>query len=124
MNIFSGIFRKRIKDYVYDSSNYIDVGSRLFPHFIENEWYIFPDRERDLGRIISFMKCNPRMTVELNFHSDISPSRQDNQLVRQLRVKEAIDYFVSEGIEKTKVICSNVRYSSLPCFRVIITHSN
>lgn len=120
MNIISAIFGKKIRDHLDYSSKYMGMDSRLHPHFIENEWYIFPDREEDLERFISFMKSNPRMKVELNFSTSI----KDNQLARQLSVNEAIDYFVSEGIEMTKVICSNFRHSSLPCFRVLVNHSN
>ncbi len=49
----------------------MDLENTLYPHFIEGEWYIFPNRERDLERLTLFMKNNPKMNVELNFHSSV-----------------------------------------------------
>ena len=107
ISLFTLIFRGKEKG---------EESGRLF---ITGEWYILPDQEIDLDRLAVFMKKNPGLKVELNLHKDYSGNQLELQQTWQLKAKEAIDYLVSEGIEKSKLISNHFRYTALPCFRLM-----
>ena len=87
--------------------------------FIQGEWYILPEQEFDLDRLAMFMKYNPGMKVELNLHQNYTGNQSEDEQSLQLRAKVAIDYLVSEGIQKSRLISNRFRFSSLPCFRLM-----
>ncbi|MEI6678694.1 MAG: OmpA family protein [Mariniphaga sp.] len=68
-----------------------------------DKWNILPESAVELDRLVSFMKQNPQMKVELNSHTDSRGSAVYNMKLSQLRVLAAVDYLVLKGIDQSKI---------------------
>lgn len=90
-----------------------------YTKYLTDEWYIVPEHDSDLERLVTFMKDNPGIKLEININSDTMDDRQDRQRSWQLRAKETFNYLVSEGVEDKQLVFNSFRYSPLPCFRLM-----
>jgi|GEM_PF-620862 len=68
-----------------------------------DKWDILPDAARELDLLVSLMKENPGMKVELGSHTDDRGTEPYNLRLSQLRAKSAVDYTVSKGIEPSRI---------------------
>lgn len=68
-----------------------------------DKWNILPESAAELDRLVSFMKQNPQMKVELNSHTDSRGSAVYNLKLSQLRLQAAVDYLVLKGIVQSKI---------------------
>jgi outer membrane protein OmpA-like peptidoglycan-associated protein len=68
-----------------------------------DKWNILPESAVELDQLVSFMKQNPQMKVELNSHTDSRGSATYNFKLSQLRVQAAVDYLVLRGIDQSKI---------------------
>jgi outer membrane protein OmpA-like peptidoglycan-associated protein len=68
-----------------------------------DKWDIIPESAEELDRLVSLMKENPDMKVELSSHTDIRGSAIYNMKLSQLRAQSAVDYLISKGIDKSKI---------------------
>lgn len=68
-----------------------------------DRWEIIPESAAELDRLVSLMKENPDMKIELSSHTDIRGSALYNMKLSQLRAQSAVDYLISKGIDKTKI---------------------
>lgn len=68
------------------------------------KFYIREDAKPELNRLVQFMQDNPAAKVELSSHTDSRASREYNKALSQNRAKAAVDYIVSQGIDKNRLI--------------------
>ncbi|MCY1534975.1 peptidoglycan-associated lipoprotein [compost metagenome] len=77
---------------------------------VKNIFYDFdasairPDAAIVLDNIVRVMKDNPRMTIELSSHTDSRGERQYNQSLSQQRAEAAVNYLVSKGIARKRLV--------------------
>lgn len=69
-----------------------------------NKSFIRDDAKPELNRLVQFMKDNPDVKVELSSHTDSRASDAYNMKLSQRRAQAAVDYIVSEGISKSRLI--------------------
>ena len=68
-----------------------------------DKWDILPESAKELDRLVSLMKENPEMKVELSSHTDDRGTILYNLKLSQLRAQVAVDYIVSKGIDKMRI---------------------
>ena len=57
-----------------------------------------------LDNIVRVMRDNPKMTIELSSHTDSRGDRQYNQTLSQQRAESAVNYLVSKGIARKRLV--------------------
>jgi outer membrane protein OmpA-like peptidoglycan-associated protein len=65
---------------------------------------IRPDAAIELDKLITILKDNPTIRIELSSHTDSRSSDQYNLELSQKRAQSAVDYMVSKGIETTRLV--------------------
>ena len=68
-----------------------------------DKWDILPESGTELDRLVSLMKENPEMKVELGSHTDERGSVPYNIKLSQRRAQSAVDYIVSKGIDQLRI---------------------
>ena len=107
-----------------DGLTYIELENIYFDF---NRWEIKPEAARTLDVLIELLKKYPRMEVELGAHTDSRSTPDYNLKLSENRANAALEYIVSKGIDKNRVIargygefrplvdcgdnCSDVEYS-------------
>lgn len=66
--------------------------------------FIREDAKPELNRLVQFMNDNPEMRVELSSHTDSRGSDAYNLKLSQRRAQAAVDYIISQGISKNRLI--------------------
>ena len=69
-----------------------------------DKWDILPASEIELDKLVKVMKDNPNWKVELGSHTDSRGSDAYNLKLSQKRSESAVDYIVSKGISKDRII--------------------
>lgn len=72
-------------------------------HYDLDEYFIRPDAKPELNRLVLFMTDNPSIKVEVSSHTDSRASHSYNQTLSQNRANAAIDYLVSQGIDRSRL---------------------
>jgi outer membrane protein OmpA-like peptidoglycan-associated protein/tetratricopeptide (TPR) repeat protein len=67
-----------------------------------NKWFIRPDAEKELDKLVQVMKENP-IVIELGSHTDCRGSKEYNLDLSQKRAESAVRYIVLQGIEATRI---------------------
>jgi outer membrane protein OmpA-like peptidoglycan-associated protein len=76
---------------------------------IENIYYpsgsfeILPDAEGVLGKAIEAMKANPKLTMEVQSHTDAVAGDDYNMELSQKRANTVVDYMVAKGVDKKRL---------------------
>ncbi len=65
---------------------------------------ILPASEPDLMYVVNLMKKNPGVKVELSSHTDSRASHVYNQKLSQRRADSSVNYIVSKGIDRNRLI--------------------
>lgn len=68
-----------------------------------DKWDILPESAAEIDRLVSLLKENPNMKVELSAHTDSRGSFNYNVNLSQRRAQAAVDYIISKGIEKNRI---------------------
>jgi len=68
-----------------------------------DKWNILPESANELDRLVSLMKENPEMKVELSAHTDERGSEKYNLKLSQLRAQAAVDYMILKGVDKMRI---------------------
>ena len=58
----------------------------------------------ELNRLVRFMQDNPTVKVEVGSHTDCRSSAVYNQKLSQNRANASVDYVVSQGIAKDRIV--------------------
>jgi len=69
-----------------------------------DKYFIREDAKPELNKLVRFMLDNPSVNVELGSHTDSRASNEYNQTLSQNRANAAVDYIVSKGIERSRII--------------------
>jgi len=68
-----------------------------------DKWNILPESATELDHLVSLMKENPEMKVELSAHTDERGTEKYNLKLSQLRAQSAVDCIISKGINKGRI---------------------
>jgi len=69
-----------------------------------DKWDILPEAEDELDKLVAIMKENPTLVVELGSHTDSRGSDKYNLLLSQRRSNSAVEYIVSQGISRSRIV--------------------
>lgn len=76
---------------------------------LKNIYYDFdkydlrPESIKELEKVVSFMKANRDLYVELGSHTDSRGNDEYNQRLSENRAKSAVDYIISRGISPERI---------------------
>lgn len=76
---------------------------------LENIYYdldkadIRSDAAQELDKLVAILKDNPNIKIELGSHTDSRADDEYNRKLSQRRAESAVNYIVSEGIEKNRI---------------------
>lgn len=73
-------------------------------YFDLGKFNIRPDAATELNKIVTLMKENPEISIELGSHTDARGSETANMNLSDKRAKASADYIVSQGIEAARVV--------------------
>ena len=62
------------------------------------------ESQAELGKIISFMKKNPTVKVEISGHTDNTGSKEHNQQLSENRAKNVYDYLIHSGADAANLV--------------------
>jgi outer membrane protein OmpA-like peptidoglycan-associated protein len=68
-----------------------------------DKWAIRLDASRELDDLVTIMKENPTIKIDLSSHTDCRQTAKYNQFLSQQRAKAATDYLVKRGINQNRV---------------------
>lgn len=68
-----------------------------------NDATLRPDARKDLDLLVSLLKQQPTITIELASHTDCRGSSKYNQDLSQRRANGVVDYLVSKGISRSRL---------------------
>jgi len=68
-----------------------------------DKWDIRADAAERLDNVVTLMKDNPGISVELGSHTDSRGNDEYNQVLSQRRAAAAVAYIVSEGVDSTRI---------------------
>lgn len=69
-----------------------------------NEATLRPESFVELDKLIEFFEANPNIVVELSAHTDSKGSDAYNDKLSDARAKSVVDYLISKGIDRSKLI--------------------
>ncbi|MBC8155599.1 MAG: PD40 domain-containing protein [Bacteroidetes bacterium] len=64
-----------------------------------NKYNIRPDAATELDKLVTILKDNPTLKIELSSHTDARDTDKYNQTLSQNRAKSAVEYIASKGID-------------------------
>ncbi|WP_210416902.1 OmpA family protein [Echinicola soli] len=77
---------------------------------LENIYYdldkadIRPDAAIELDKLVKILQDNPEISIELSSHTDSRASDEYNRDLSQRRAQSAVDYIISQGIDKSRLV--------------------
>jgi outer membrane protein OmpA-like peptidoglycan-associated protein/tetratricopeptide (TPR) repeat protein len=77
------------------------------------KWNIRPDAALVLDQLLKILIDNPTIKIELSSHTDSRASSQSNQTLSQKRAQSAVDYLVSKGIDRSRMVAKGYGESML-----------
>ncbi|RIJ37540.1 OmpA family protein [Pontibacter oryzae] len=89
------------------------------PIVVENILYDFdksdirPDAAKELDKLVQTLKDNPNIRIELSSHTDSRQSDAYNLALSQRRAQAAVDYLVSRGISRSRLVAKGYGESKL-----------
>ncbi len=86
---------------------------------LENIYYdldkadIRPDAAVELDKLVKILEDNPSVKIELSSHTDARSSDAYNQDLSQRRAESAVEYLVSQGIPRERMVARGYGESQL-----------
>ncbi|GAB3202958.1 OmpA family protein [Pontibacter aydingkolensis] len=80
------------------------------PIVLENIYYdldkhnIKPEAAIELDKLVQTLKDNPHIRIELSSHTDSRQSHRYNEMLSQLRAQSAVEYIVSKGVTRDRLV--------------------
>ena len=78
-----------------------------------DKWNIRPDAAKELDKLVTILKDNPEIKIELSSHTDSRASADYNLELSKKRAQAAVDYIVSHGIDPGRIIAKGYGESQL-----------
>jgi outer membrane protein OmpA-like peptidoglycan-associated protein len=69
-----------------------------------NKWNIRPDAAVELDKLVQTLVDNPTVRIELSSHTDCRGKDAYNKSLSEKRAKSAVDYLISKGIAKDRLV--------------------
>lgn len=85
----------------------IEVGQvvRLNNVFFDfDKWDLRPESFIELGRVVTLLKENPAIEIELSAHTDAKGSDEYNMKLSDNRARSAMNYIISQGIAPHRIV--------------------
>jgi peptidoglycan-associated lipoprotein len=105
------IFRKKLTmDTTFNVAFKLDRLALNKTFVLENIYYdldkfnIRADAAVELDKLVQILKDNPTVKIELSSHTDTRSSDAYNNKLSQNRAQSAVDYIVTKGIEKERLV--------------------
>ncbi|WP_164122328.1 OmpA family protein [Sphingobacterium sp. xlx-130] len=73
-------------------------------HYDLDKYFIRKDAAVILDRLVKTMKEHPSLKIELSSHTDSRASSRYNEVLSQNRAQAAVDYIVSQGISRNRLV--------------------
>ena len=73
-------------------------------HYDFDKHFIRKDAAEILDRLVATMRDNPTLKIELSSHTDSRGSNQYNEALSQRRAQAAVDYLVTRGIARDRMV--------------------
>jgi outer membrane protein OmpA-like peptidoglycan-associated protein len=81
-----------------------NIGVSLKPiYFNYNDYRIRKDAAIELDKVVTLLKNNPAITIELGAHTDARGDDVNNQILSEKRAKASADYIISKGIDASRI---------------------
>lgn len=96
------------KDFVLLS--YVEIINEKLPIPLENvffelnEYKLKPESFSELNRLVTFIKKNAGIKIEIGGHTDNVGTDEYNKKLSQQRAKAVVDYLLGKGISKTSIV--------------------
>jgi len=84
----------------------IEIGAevQLYSIYYETDSFrILPQSEPELQNLVSFLKNNSELKIEIQGHTDSSGNAENNKLLSERRAKSVADYLTSKGIKISRL---------------------
>jgi outer membrane protein OmpA-like peptidoglycan-associated protein/tetratricopeptide (TPR) repeat protein len=84
----------------------IEIGAevQLYNIYYETDSFrILPQSETELQNLVSFLKSNNELKIEIQGHTDSSGNAESNQILSQRRAKSVVDYLTRNGINANRL---------------------
>ncbi len=105
-----GVFlTKPVTDTTYNVALLLDKATLNKTFALDNIYYdldkynIRSDAAPELDNVVTILKDNPTLKIELGSHTDARASDAYNQKLSQNRAKSAVDYIISQGIDSGRI---------------------
>ncbi|MBE8712625.1 OmpA family protein [Sphingobacterium hungaricum] len=72
-------------------------------YFDVNKFDLLPTSISDLDVLLSFLKLNPKVSIELAGHTDNTGNKTSNQLLSENRAKAVVTYLTNNGISSNRL---------------------
>nr|WP_121270007.1 OmpA family protein [Pedobacter schmidteae] len=82
-------------------------------HYDFDQSYIRPDAGRILDNLLNVMSQNPTLRIELSSHTDSRGKDAYNLRLSQQRAEAAVNYLVSKGVERSRMVARGYGESRL-----------
>src|SRR5690606_30802308 len=78
-----------------------------------DKYEIRPDAALILNKLVATLRDNPTLKIELSSHTDSRGSDKYNMTLSQKRAQAAVDYIVSQGIARERMVAKGYGESRL-----------
>jgi len=68
------------------------------------KWDLREDAKKNLQQLIDILNDNPNIVIELSSHTDMVGDEKANQELSQKRAQSVVDYLISKGIDKDRLV--------------------
>lgn len=72
--------------------------------YVFNKWDLMAESKIKLNGLVETLKNNPTLVIELGSHTDYRGSAEYNRKLAQKRAQSAVNYLVSKGIPKERMV--------------------
>jgi outer membrane protein OmpA-like peptidoglycan-associated protein len=69
-----------------------------------DKYFLRPASEKELDKLVQYMKERPELVVELSSHTDCRGTDNYNEVLSQNRAQSCVNYIMKKGISKDRII--------------------
>ncbi|WP_339888005.1 OmpA family protein [uncultured Flavobacterium sp.] len=94
----------------------VDCGKAIKLNNIQydtDKYAVKKEAKVELNRLVQFLNDNPEINVELSSHTDSRGQNKYNQTLSQNRANAVVDYIVSQGIKRSRLLANGYGESQL-----------
>jgi outer membrane protein OmpA-like peptidoglycan-associated protein len=69
-----------------------------------DKYFLRPASEKELDKLVQYMKERPELVVELSSHTDCRGTDSYNEVLSQNRAQSCVNYIIKKGISKERIV--------------------